>query len=224
MDLLILIIMLILPAIASGLVQMSYSKYKAIKNEKKLSGFEVARKILDNNDLKDIYIVETNGNLTDHYDPKRKVVRLSKDIYHGTSVASLSVAAHECGHAIQDKEGYTYMRIRSLIFPVVNFATTFSYLVIFLGLIMESLEMIWLGILLVGTGLIFQLVTLPVEIDASRRAKKEIENLNLATQEEQEGVSKMLTAAASTYVAGVLSSALEIVRLILIFGNNRDRR
>lgn len=224
MDLLILIIMLILPAIASGLVTISYSKYKAIENEKNLSGFEVARKILDNNDLKDIYIVETNGNLTDHYDPKRKVVRLSKDIYHGTSVASLSVAAHECGHAIQDKEGYTYMRIRSLIFPVVNFATTFSYLVIFLGLIMESLEIIWLGILLVGTGLIFQLVTLPVEIDASHRAKKEIQNLNLATNEEQEGVSKMLTAAASTYVAGVLSSALELVRLILIFGNNRDRR
>ncbi len=115
------------------------------------------------------------------------------------------------------------MRIRSLLFPVVHFATGLSYFVIFLGLLMESIDMIWLGILLVGTGLIFQLVTLPVEIDASKRAKKELENLSLASQEEIEGVSKMLSAAASTYLAGVLSSALEIVRLIMIFGNNNDR-
>lgn len=215
--------MLIIPAIAQYLVFSNYSKYKNIENEENISGFEVARKILDKNDLKDVYIVEINGNLTDHYDPKRKVVRLSKEIFHGTSIASLSVAAHECGHAIQDKVGYTYMRIRSLLFPVVHFATGLSYFVIFLGLLMESIDMIWLGILLVGTGLIFQLVTLPVEIDASKRAKKELENLSLANQEEIEGVDKMLSAAASTYLAGVLSSALEIVRLIMIFGNNNDR-
>lgn len=224
MDLMILILMLVLPAIAQFLVFSSYGKYKNIENEKKITGFEVARKILDNNDLKNIYIVEVNGNLTDHYDPQRKVVRLSKDIFHGSSVAALSVAAHECGHAIQDKVGYTYMRIRSLIFPVVHFATGISYFVIFLGLLMESLNMIWLGILLVGTGLVFQLVTLPVELDASKRAKKEIENLGLTTNEEQEGVFKMLSAAASTYLAGVLSSALEILRLILMFTNNDDRR
>ncbi len=224
MGLIVLVIMLIIPAIAQFLVSSSYSKYKNIENEKKITGFEVARKILDCNDLKDIYIVETNGNLTDHYDPKRKVVRLSREIYHGTSVASLSVAAHECGHAIQDKDDYAYMRFRSLIFPIVHFATGVSYFVIFLGLIMESLDVIWLGILLVGTGLVFQIVTLPVELDASKRAKKEIEALEMATEEEKEGVSKMLGAAASTYLAGVLSSALEIVRLILIFGNNNDRR
>lgn len=223
MDLIILILMLIIPAIAQILISSNYGKYKNILNEKKITGFEVARKILDNNDLQDIYIVEVNGNLTDHYDPQRKVVRLSKDIFHGTSIAALSVAAHECGHAIQDKVGYTYMRLRSLLFPVVHFATGLSYFIIFLGLVMESLNVIWLGILLVGTGLIFQMVTLPVELDASNRAKKEIENLSLATEEEQEGVSKMLSAAASTYLAGVLSSALEIVRLILIFTNN-DRR
>ena len=224
MDFIILMLMLLIPAIAQGLITSSYSKYKQIENKENIAGFEVARKILDNNGLEDIYIVETKGSLTDHYDPKRKVVRLSQEIFHGTSVASLSVAAHECGHAIQDKVGYTYMRIRSLIFPVVHFATGLSYFVIFLGLLMESLDVIWLGILLVGTGLIFQLVTLPVEIDASKRAKKEIENLKLATEEEQEGVSKMLNAAASTYLAGVLSSALEILRLIMIFGNNNDRR
>ena len=225
MDLLIFILMLVIPAVAQSMVSSNYKKYKNIENKEEKSGFEVARKILDENDLKDIYIVETNGNLTDHYDPKRKVVRLSSDIYHGTSIASLAVAAHECGHVIQDKVGYTYMRIRSLIFPVVHFTTGISYFIIFLGLAMESINIIWLGILLVGTGLIFQLVTLPVEIDASRRAKKEIESLSLAMNEEIEGVSKMLSAAASTYIAGVLSSALEILRLILIFWeNNSDRR
>ncbi len=222
MDFVILILMLIIPAIASFKVNSSYNKYKNITSEGKLSGFEVARKILDHNDLKDIYIVEVNGNLTDHYDPKRKVIRLSSQVFHGDSIASLAVAAHECGHAIQDKKNYTYMRIRSLIFPVVHFATTFSYLVLFIGLLLESLEMVWLGITLVGTGLVFQLVTLPVEIDASRRAKEEIELLKLATSEEQEGVKSMLDAAAKTYVAGVLSSALELVRLILLFGNKRD--
>ncbi len=222
MDLIILIVMLIIPAIAQMLVTSNYSKYKGMENEQEVSGFEVARKILDKNGLNDVYIVETKGNLTDHYDPKRKVVRLSHTIYHGKSVAAVAVAAHECGHAVQDKEGYAYMRIRSLIFPAVNFATSFSYFVILLGLFMESMEMIGLGICLVGTGLIFQLVTLPVEIDASKRAKQEIENLRLATVDEQEDIKKMLRAAASTYLAGVLTSALEIVRLVMIFGNRED--
>ncbi len=225
MDLMILILMLVIPAIAQFLVSSNYSKYKGIENEEDLYGFEVARKILDDNGLQNIYVVETKGNLTDHYDPKRKVVRLSTDVYHGKTVASTAVAAHECGHAIQDKEGYLYMRIRSIIFPAVHFATAFSYFVIALGLLFESLELVWVGICFVGTGLIFQLVTLPVEIDASKRAKHLIDELKLASSEEQEGVSKMLTAAASTYLAGVLSSALELVRLILIFGNNnRDGR
>lgn len=222
MDFLILIAMLIIPAIAQMLVTSSYSTYRNIENKKGLSGFEVARKILDKNGLSEVYVVQTKGSLTDHYDPKRKVVRLSTEVYHGTSIASLAIAAHECGHAIQDKVGYTYMRIRSFIFPAVHFATAFSYFVILLGLFMESMQMVWLGICLVGTGLVFQLVTLPVEIDASRRAKKEIESLSIASDEEQIGVSKMLSAAASTYLAGVLSSALEILRLVLLFGNRED--
>ena len=222
MNLLIIILMLIIPAIAQLFVTISFSKYKQIENEENITGFEVARKILDANGLKNIYVVETKGNLTDHYDPKRKVVRLSTDIYKGTTVASIAVAAHECGHALQDKDGYLYMRIRSMIVPIVNFATSISYFIIFLGLFLESINLVWLGILLVGTGLVFQLVTLPVEINASARAKKIINELKLADQNEQDGVANMLMAAASTYVAGVLSSALELLRLILIFGNNRD--
>lgn len=222
MDLLIILIMLIIPAIAQMFVTSSYGKYKNVQNEEDLAGFEVARKILDDNGLKDIYVVETKGNLTDHYDPKRKVVRLSSDIYHGKTIASTAVAAHECGHALQDKDGYLYMRLRSMIFPVVHFATSISYFIIFLGVFLESLNLIWLGIVLVGSGLVFQVVTLPVEVDASKRAKKIIEKLELANKKEQDGISKMLTAAASTYVAGVLSSALELIRLILVFGNNRN--
>ncbi len=222
MDLIILLLMVFLPAIAQVLVTSNYSKYKNIENENELSGFEIARKILDEHGLKEIYIVETKGNLTDHYDPKRKVVRLSKSVYHGKTIASTAIAAHECGHAIQDKENYLYMRLRALIFPIVNIATSLSYFIIFLGLIFESLNLIWMGILCVGTGLIFQLVTLPVEIDASKRAKKEIQKLGLATEAENIGVSKMLTAAASTYLAGVLTSALELVRLFLLFGNHDD--
>ncbi len=224
MDFILYLCMLLLPALASFYVNSSYGKNKSIPNSKKMAGFEVARKLLDENNLKDIYVVETKGVLTDHYDPKRKVIRLSSEIFHGDSIASLAVAAHECGHAIQDKENYTPLRIRSLIFPIVHFATMFSYIVLFLGLLMEAMEMIWLGICLVGMGLLFQLITLPVEFDASNRAKQEIKKLELANEEEQENVREMLTAAATTYVAGVLTSALEILRLILLFGRNQNRR
>lgn len=203
-------------------VSASYSKYQKIENKKNLSGYDVARMILDKNDLKDMYIVETKGTLTDHYDPNQKVVRLSKSVYNDTSIASLAVAAHECGHALQDKEGYLYIRVRSFIFPIVNIATTFSYLIIGCGLIFQLLNLIWIGIGCVSTGLIFQIVTLPVEIDASKRAKKEIESLKISESEEINGVQNMLSAAASTYVAGVLTSALELLRLIMAFTGRED--
>lgn len=222
MDLLILLCILIIPAIAQLWVSTSYGKYKQIKNEKQYTGYDVARKILDQNGLNEMYIVETNGILSDHYDPNKKVVRLSKEIYHGETIAAMAVAAHECGHALQDKEGYLYMRFRSFIFPMVNAATSLSYLIIALGLLFQSLNLVWIGIGCVATGLLFQIVTLPVEINASQRAKKEIQKLNLAHEKEEQGISQMLTAAASTYVAGVLSSALELIRLIAILGNREE--
>lgn len=219
MDIIIVLCMIIIPAVAQFFVTTSYSKFSNVKNGKKLTGFDVARKILDAHDLNHMYIVETKGTLSDHYDPNQKVVRLSKDIYHGESIASIAVAAHECGHAIQDQEGYTYMRFRSFLFPVVHITTTFSYLIIALGVLFQSLNLIWVGIAFVGTGLLFQIVTLPVEIDASKRALKELEELSLAKEEERNDVKSMLIAAASTYIAGVLSSALELLRLILAFQN-----
>jgi len=222
MDLIICLLIVIIPALAQLFISINYSKYKKIFNESKITGQEVARKILDSNNLEKIYVVATNGNLTDHYDSGRKVIRLSKDIYDNESIASLAVAAHECGHAIQDKDGYFFMRLRSFIYPIVRIGTMFSYLVIFIGAIAEAMNIIYLGIALVALGLIFQLVTLPVEFDASKRALIELKNLGLVTDDELDGAKKMLISAALTYVAGVLSSALELLRLILIFTDKKD--
>ena len=213
---------LIIPLIAQLYVNNSYKKYSNIKNKSKLTGFDVARKILDKNGLKDIYIVETRGVLSDHYDPKRKIVRLSSDVFHDDSIASIAVAAHECGHAIQDKDGYLFMKIRSLIFPIVSFGTKFAYVVLVIGLLANILKVIWLGIALVGLGLLFQIITLPVEFDASSRALKELENTIKVNNSDYSGTKTMLNAAALTYVAGVLSSAIEILRLIIIFTGRRD--
>ena len=222
MDLIICLLIVIIPALAQLFISINYSKYKRIFNESKITGQEVARKILDSNNLEKIYVVATGGNLTDHYDSSRKVIRLSKDIYDNESIASLAVAAHECGHAIQDKDGYFFMRLRRFIYPIVRIGTMFSYLVIFIGAVAEAMNIIYLGIALVALGLIFQLVTLPVEFDASKRALIELKNLGLVTDDELDGAKKMLISAALTYVAGVLSSALELLRLILIFTDKKD--
>ena len=213
---------LIVPLIAQIYINICHEKYRKIENKNRITGFEVARKILDANGLKDIYIVETRGNLTDHYDPRRKTVKLSSEVFHGDSIVSMAVAAHECGHAIQDKEGYLFMKIRSFIFPIVSFGTKIAYVILLIGLIANLMNLVWAGILLVGLGLVFQLVTLPVEINASKRAMIELENNVGAIDRDIDGTKTMLIAAAMTYVAGVLSSALEILRLILIFSNNKD--
>ena len=151
-----------------------------------------------------MYIVSTNGTMSDRYDSARKTVRLSKDVYNGTSIASLAIAAHECGHAIQDKEGYFFMRMRSFIFPFINLGTKLAYGILILSILFQLADLLWVSIVLVALGLIFQLVTLPVEFNASTRAKAEIEKLKLANTTELTGVDKMLKAAAYTYVAEFL--------------------
>ena len=222
LEYLLLIIGFLITLIAQIKVTSSYSKYKQIENKKRISGFEVARKILDSFGLEDIHVVEVNGNLTDRYDPSNKVVRLSTDVFHGESIASLAVAAHECGHALQDKDNYNYMIIRSKLVPVVNFVTKMGYFVTIIGIIAGLFDIIVCGIVVLGVTLLFQLVTLPVEFNASKRAKGIIDNLNLADKEEQNGVSKMLSAAAFTYVASVLNTIFQILRLLIISNNNRD--
>ncbi len=213
---------LIIPLIAQIKINTSYGKYKKIKNSKGLTGFEVARKILDENGLESIYVVETSGNLTDHYDPTRKVIKLSTDIFNGDTIAAAGVAAHECGHAIQDKEGYAFMRFRSFIFPLVNLVSPFPWIAIMIGFIASWTEMFLIGIAILLIILLFQLVTLPVEFDASSRAKKELVKLKLIGKGEDEGISKMLSAAAFTYVASVLASILQILRLIMDFNDSRN--
>lgn len=207
---------------ASAFVKSSYSKYSKVKNTKNLTGADVARKILDKNGLKEVYVVETKGNLTDHYDPSRKVVRLSTDVYNKESVGAVAVAAHECGHAIQDKDNYTFMRIRSFLVPITNLSSKAGYVILLIGIIMQSLNLIYIGIGLEVVILLFQLITLPVEIDASRRAMKELNEMNLLTSSELSQGKTMLTAAALTYVASVATAVLEILRLILIYGRSRD--
>lgn len=218
---LLIIISILITTISQILVSLSYSKYKKILNNKDLSGFDVARKILDNNNLNDIMVLETKGNLTDHYDPQRKTIKLSTDIYHGSSIASAAVAAHECGHAIQDKEKYAPMRIRSKLVPFVNICTRIGYIAITIGVIF-SYTLIEIGIILLLAMLLFQLITLPVELNASKRALKQLEKLSILDNEEKSSAKSMLFAAAFTYIASLLSTLLEILRYILIF-TDRDR-
>lgn len=222
MDLILIIIILVVPFIADIFVKTTYRKYLKIDNNKNLTGQEVARKILDKNGLDNVYVVQTGGFLSDHYDPKRKVVRLSQSVYEGQSVASLAIASHECGHAIQDKEGYFFLKLRSFIYPVVNIATSISYYIILIGFIFELLDLVYVGIALTSLGLLFQIITLPVEFNASKRAGKEIDAMHLANSEEKSGIKKVLVSAALTYVAGVLTSALQILRLLLIANSDRD--
>ena len=219
-NILLIVAILVIPLIAEIKVKSAYSKYMKTKNTSGLSGTEVARRILDNHNLNSVYVVETPGVLSDHYDPRRKTVRLSHPIFEDTTIASVAVAAHECGHAIQDKEGYFFLKLRSMIYPVVNVATSISYYIILIGFLLEYIDLIYLGIGFSALGLLFQLITLPVEFNASKRAKEEIHKMGIITKEEEDGVSSMLSAAALTYVAGVLSSALQIIRLII----NAERR
>ena len=205
-------------------VKSSYSKYKKVETKSRLDGFEVARRILDSNGLNNIDIVEVQGELSDHYDPKRKVVRLSSDIFHGSTVAAASVAAHECGHAVQDKENYFFLRFRSALVPFANISSHVGYIAVVIGVIFGYMKLAWIGIALEMVILLFQIITLPVEFNASSRAAKFLAKEALIEKTEQVGSRKMLNAAALTYVASVLSTLLSILRLVLIVAGRDDRR
>ena len=223
-------------------INTTYSKYRKVQNSAGLTGQDVARKILDSNGLSQIsvyeiarmildqnglnhvHIVEISGELTDHYDPTRKVVRLSKDIFHNNSIASISVAAHECGHAIQDKENYIFFKIRSALVPVVNFVSYLGYFGLLISIIGGLTGYIKLSIIILLATVLFQLVTLPVEIDASKRALVQLEELNLVYNDENKSAKKVLSAAAMTYIASLLSSILDLLRLILILNSRNDDR
>ena len=212
----------IITLVAQIYVNNSYNKYKYQGLKKKITGVEVARTILDRNGLQDIKIEKVSGNLTDHYDPKSKKIRLSSDIYSGDTIAAASVAAHECGHAIQHKENYTFLKIRASLVPVVNFSTKFGYIAVMIGLLFSSYKIAIIGLLLLLAMLLFQIITLPVEFNASSRAKKQLVDLNIIDTYELEDSKTMLNAAALTYVASVLATMLQILRLALIIFGRRD--
>ena len=211
----------LITAIAQIFINISYSKYRTVPITKKMTGLETARAILDANGLSNVKINKVSGKLTDHYDPRNKTVNLSRDIYEGYSIASVSVAAHECGHAIQDKNGYTPLRIRHALIPLVNFSSYAGYFAIVIGAIASLTKLITIGLILECVILLFELVTLPVEFNASFRALKELEK-NMIDAKEIKGSKKVLRAAAFTYVASTASTALEILRLVLIFGKRDD--
>ena len=212
----------VITLVAQFFINSKYSKYKKISISKGLTGVEVARQILDENGLTEIYVTETSGVLSDHYDPNRKVVRLSKDVFHGNTIAAVSVAAHECGHAIQHKEGYFFIKLRGFMVPFVNFASKFGYIAIMIGLLFSWLDLAWAGIGLLLLILLFQLVTLPTELDASKRALAILNRDGILDSHELDGGREMLRAAAFTYVAGLATTLLEILRLILILSNRDD--
>ncbi len=202
-------------------VNGTYNKYKKVKLSKDIDGREAARLILEKNNL-DIYVVETPGELTDHYDPSRRVIKLSPSIFRENTVAAVAVAAHECGHAIQDKEGYTFMRIRTALVPVVNFISYAGYIAMFISIFAGVLQYFMIGILIVTATLLFQFITLPVELDASKRALLQLEELEIVSKNELPQAKEVLSAAAMTYIASALASLLQLIRLILLFNRNRD--
>lgn len=219
---LLLIISLFITLGAQAYINSNYSKYSKVNSNNNLKGSEVARLILDSNGLTNIEVVEVNGYLSDHYDPKKKRVALSSSNYNSSSIAGVSVAAHECGHAIQDKENYSFMRLRASLVPITNLSSYAGYIAILLGIILGALDFIWIGIALEGVILLFQIITLPVEFNASQRALRELEKYNLLNNQEISQGKKVLTSAALTYVASVATTLIQIFRLILIFGNRRD--
>lgn len=202
-------------------VSSNFSRYSKIGNRRNITGAEAARRMLDANGLYHVKINVTGGRLSDNYNPKTQVVSLSSDVYSSSSVAAIGVACHECGHAVQHAEGYTALKFRNIIIPVANFGSSLAIPLFVIGLIMgiESLE--FLGILFFSFAVIFQAATLPVEFNASRRALVQMKDLNLVMEDEEKGVKKVLGAAAMTYVAALLVSLMQLVRLILL-SRSRD--
>ncbi|WLD91808.1 zinc metallopeptidase [Alkalihalobacillus sp. AL-G] len=223
MFLLYFFLLIAIPLWAQFRVKRTYSKYSKVPSSLGMSGAEVARKILNDNGLFDVDVEPVRGKLSDHYHPRKKVVRLSEDNFYGHSIAGTAVAAHEVGHALQDAKEYTPLRFRHALVPVASIGSNLSYFLIFIGIIMGAANLILPGILLMAGAVLFQLVTLPVEFNASSRAMDQVVALGLIRNDEERQAKKVLNAAALTYVASALVALLELARFVLIFvGMNSD--
>ena len=217
-----LIIGMFLSLAASAKVKSTFARYSRVRSASGITGAEAARRILQMAGIRDVTIVPISGSLTDHYDPRSKRLALSQDVYDNTSVAAVSVAAHECGHAIQHAINYVPLTLRSAIVPIANFGSTLSWPLFLAGLLFSIRPLVMLGILLFSFAVIFQLVTLPVEFNASSRALKMLGSSGMLGPDESKSARKVLTAAALTYVAALASSILQLFRLIILAGG-RDR-
>ena len=211
-------------AIASINVNATYRKYSRVMSERGLTARDCAEAILRSVGIDDVRIEHVRGNLTDHYSPSERVLRLSDSIYNSTSVAAIGVAAHECGHAIQHQEDYAPLKLRTLSVPAANFGSFLSWPVIVIGLILGRPNIAQIGVVLFSLVVLFQLITLPVEFNASARALRVLEGQNLLVGNEMDGARKVLKAAALTYVAALFSSILQLLRLILITQGSGRRR
>lgn len=227
-------IVLVLPCVilslwASTHVNSTFKKYSAHHSMRHLTGAEAAQRVLQANGVTGVSIQRISGNLTDHFDPKSNVIRLSDSVYDSTSVAAIGVACHEAGHAVQYAVGYAPIKLRSAIIPVTNFGSRLAMPLIILGIVLSymgnfSYVLVYIGIACFALSLVFQLVTLPVEFNASRRAMEAISSTELLTTDEQYGARKTLSAAALTYVAATAVSLAQLLRLLLIFGRGNNRR
>lgn len=217
------LIIIIIPLWAQMKVKGTFVKYSKVPNSKYRTGAEVAREVLNANGLFNVAVEEGRGFLSDHYDPRSKTVRLSPENYHGQSIAAAAVAAHECGHAIQDSERYAFLRFRHALVPVANLGSNFSWVLILMGVLFQMSGMLLLGIIFMAAAVLFQVVTLPVEFNASNRAMDQVVSLGLIGNSEERDAKKVLNAAALTYVAAAAVAVLELLRLVLIFtGMNRS--
>lgn len=219
---LILIPAILISAWAQFKVSSTFNKYSTVRSINGYTGAQVARILLNDAGLQEVEIQQVPGRLSDHYDPRAKVLRLSSDVYGSTSVASIGVAAHEVGHAIQDKESYSALVFRNAIVPVVNFLSSLSWILFFIGILLSYSTLVTIGIILFSVVVLFQLVTLPVEFNASSRALKLLEARGILYDKEVEGARKVLSAAALTYVAATLMAVLQLVRLIAISNRNSN--
>jgi len=216
-------IIILVPLWAQMKVKGTYSKYSNVPASSHMRGAEVARRILDSHGLFQVSVEETRGHLSDHYDPRSKTVRLSTANFHGHSVAAAAIAAHECGHAIQDQQEYAFLRFRHSLVPVANIGSNFSWILIMVGFIAGWSNFVLLGIIFMAAAVVFQLVTLPVEFNASNRAMDEIVSLGIIRNDEERETKKVLNAAALTYIAAAAVAVLELLRLVLIYtGMNRQ--
>lgn len=220
---LLVIIGMVISLVASARVKSTFNKYSSVRSMSGLTGEQAARRILDRAGLTAIGVEHVRGKLSDHYDPRTKTVRLSDSTFGSASVAAVGVAAHECGHALQHNEGYAPLQIRSALVPIANIGSKLGIPIIFLGVILSyNYTMIQIGIWAFAIGILFQIVTLPVEFNASSKALVLLETNGILGSQEVVGSRKVLNAAALTYVAAALASILSLVRLVLIFGGRND--